>query len=92
MHTLLNVTLKTLITLEGVNAPNTLDFSVSKQWLPVQMYTRARALVTDEERYILKGLPQVTGEEEEVYYVLSMSQKAYPKISHNLVARCVHMP
>ena len=86
MHTVLNKTLRTLITMEGLNAPNLLDFRVCERWLPLQMYQRAHALVLDQERYILKGLKPLDGGEA-CYYVLSLSQTEHSKISHELVER-----
>ena len=92
MHTLLTRTLHLLITREGINAPNILNFRVCKQWLPLQMFARAHALVVEQERCILKGLRPLNGEEPACYYVLSLSQTAHPQISHDLVGRCVCMP
>jgi hypothetical protein len=78
-----------LITLDGVDAPDVLNFEIPVSWIPGWMYRKAHALVQDTNKSIYKynQLDTGKGANHKFYYVLSRSQKVHTTMSHALVKR-----
>ena len=77
------------VVMEGLNAPNKLNFNVSQQWLDTAMYAKALKLVKEHEKFILRGDTQAHGATT-AGYVLSMGQMDdHPNITYGLVKKCV---
>lgn len=87
MTTLLRRSLPLLTILEGINAPDTLNFSVQAKWLSRQMYEKAHDLVSKADQHILKVALGTEGGKP-AYYVLSLSQNEHHSLSYSLVSRC----
>ena len=85
----LGQSLPRLVVMEGLNAPNKLNFNVSQQWLDTAMYAKALKLVKEHEKFILRGDTQAHGATT-AGYVLSMGQMDdHPNITYGLVKKCV---
>jgi|TARA_B110000196_G_scaffold311626_1_gene315841 hypothetical protein len=77
-----------LITLDGVNAPDTLSFSIEDEWIPARMIRNAHELVKDPSRTIYRcKRVDAKGVSHDFFYVLSLSQTTHRRITPELVAR-----
>lgn len=77
-----------LITLDGVNAPDTLSFSIEDEWIPARMTRNAHELVKDPSRTIYRcKRVDAKGVSHDFFYVLSLSQTTHRRITPELVAR-----
>ena len=86
----LNHSLPKIITLDGINAPDELNFTVPVNWIPASMYANALSIVVNAARCVnktyLAGGPPDGG--KTVYYVLSQSHHDYKDLTKSLIARC----